>query len=52
MVERACRLREMKYDPAIVPALNRGGIFRPRAVLNVVDSLSRGVPLAQAVVGQ
>jgi len=48
LVERACSLRGMQYDPAIVPALNRGGIFRPRAVLNVVDSISRGVPLEQA----
>ena len=52
MVERACKFRGVPYDPAIVPALNRAGIFRPRAILNVVDSVARGVPIEQAVVGQ
>jgi hypothetical protein len=35
-----------------VPALNRAGIFRPRAILNVVEMVIRGVPVEQAVVGQ
>jgi replication-associated recombination protein RarA len=52
MVERACHLAGMPYDAQIVPALNRAGIFRPRAVLNVVDSVARGIPIEQAVVGQ
>ena len=52
MVERACRVRGIAFDSAITQALNRAEIFRPRAILNVVDSLSRGVPLGQAVVGQ
>ncbi len=50
MVERACRVRGIAFDSAITQALNRAEIFRPRAILNVVDSLSRGVPLGQAVV--
>jgi replication-associated recombination protein RarA len=52
MVERACRVRSFPFDNTITQALNRAEIFRPRAILNVVDSLSRGVPLAQAIVGQ
>lgn len=52
MVERACKLRGIDYNPEILPALNRAGIFRPRAILNVVDAVARGVPIASAVVGQ
>jgi DNA polymerase III delta prime subunit len=52
MVERACKLRGIEYQPEILPALSRAGIFRPRAILNVVDAVARGVPIASAVVGQ
>jgi hypothetical protein len=52
IVERACKFRGVPYDPAIVPALNRAGVFRPRAILNVVDSVARGMTIEQAVVGQ
>jgi len=52
MVERACGLRGIPYDSAILPALNRAGIFRPRAILNVVEAVANGVPVEQACVGQ
>ena len=52
MVERACKFRGASCDPTIVPALNRAGIFRRRAILNVVDTVARGTPIEQAVVGQ
>ena len=52
MVERACLLRGIDYNPEILPALNRAQVFRPRAILNVVDAVARGVPIASAVVGQ
>jgi DNA polymerase III delta prime subunit len=52
LVERACQLREIPFMPEIVQAINRAGAFRPRAILNVVDSISRGVPIEQAVEGQ
>jgi DNA polymerase III delta prime subunit len=52
LVERACRFRGIPCEPAMLQALNRAGIFRPRAILNVVDSVARGVPVEAAVVGQ
>ena len=32
MVERACSVRGIPFDPAFLPALNRADIFRPRAI--------------------
>ena len=52
LVERACQFRGIPYSADIVQAINRAGTFRPRAILNIVDSISRGVPVEQAVVGQ
>lgn len=52
IVKRGCEARGIAYDAEIVKALNRGGILRPRAVLNVIDAVASGTPLAQACVGQ
>jgi DNA polymerase III delta prime subunit len=52
LVERGCQMRGIPYSPERLQAINRAGVFRPRAILNVVDSVSRGVPIEQAVVGQ
>ncbi|MFZ3277626.1 MAG: AAA family ATPase [Candidatus Sulfotelmatobacter sp.] len=52
MVERACTLRGIPFDVSLLQALNRAQVFRPRAILNVVDSVARGVPVEMAVVGQ
>jgi DNA polymerase III delta prime subunit len=52
MVERACSIRGIPFDVSLLQALNRAQVFRPRAILNVVDSVARGVPIEQAVVGQ
>lgn len=52
LVKRACEMRGIPYDPAIVKALNRGEIFRPRAILNTVDAIARGKSIVQAVAGQ
>jgi DNA polymerase III delta prime subunit len=52
LVKRACSVCGIPYDAAITQALNRAEIFRPRAVLNVVEAVSRGKSAAQAVVGQ
>lgn len=41
-----------EYDAQIIPALNRAGILRSRAILNDVDSIARAVAIEQAVVGQ
>lgn len=52
MVERACSLKGIPYNAAILPALNKGRVFRPRAILNVVEAVARGIPVEQALVGQ
>jgi DNA polymerase III delta prime subunit len=52
LVQRGCDIVGITYDPEIVKALNRGGIFRPRAVLNIIEAVSRGKSIAQALVGQ
>ena len=52
MVERACSFRDVKCTPELLRALNRAQVFRPRAILNVVDAVARGVPVESAVVGQ
>jgi DNA polymerase III delta prime subunit len=52
MVERACSLKGIPYNATILPALNKAGVFRPRAILNVVEAVARGIPADRAVVGQ
>jgi DNA polymerase III delta prime subunit len=52
LVKRGCELRGIAYDQAIVQACNGAGILRPRAILNVIDAVTAGTPLIQAVVGQ
>ena len=52
LVKRACEVVGIPFDPAIVMAMNRAEVFRPRAVYNVVEAIARGKSIAQAVVGQ
>lgn len=52
MVQRACGFRNIECTQELLRALNRAQIFRPRAILNVVDSVARGIPIESAVVGQ
>jgi DNA polymerase III delta prime subunit len=52
LVKRGCALAGIPYDPEIVKALNRAEIFRPRAVLNVIEAISRGKTIAHSCVGQ
>jgi DNA polymerase III delta prime subunit len=52
LVKRGCEICSIAYDPEITKALNRAAIFRPRAVLNVVEAVSRGKSIASACVGQ
>lgn len=52
LVKRGCEIVGIEYKPEIVQALNRAEIFRPRAVLNVVEAVARGKTPAQAVIGQ
>ena len=52
MVERACTIRGIPFDVTLLQAMNKAQVFRPRAILNVVDSVARGVPVETAVVGQ
>jgi DNA polymerase III delta prime subunit len=52
LVKRGCEIIGMPFDPEIVKALNRAQIFRPRAVLNVIEAISRGKSIAQACIGQ
>lgn len=51
LVKRACAARGVPYTPEIVQAMNRAECFRPRAIFNAVDGLSRGKSIAQAVAG-
>jgi len=52
LVKRGCDIVGIPYNPEITKALNRAEIFRPRAVLNVIEAISRGKSIAQACVGQ
>jgi len=52
LVQRGCTLAGIPYDVEIVKALNRAEIYRPRAVLNVIEAISHGKSITQAVVGQ
>jgi DNA polymerase III delta prime subunit len=52
LVKRACEARGFPFDAEIVKALNRSGIFRPRAIISAVDSVASGKSIAEAVAGQ
>jgi DNA polymerase III delta prime subunit len=52
LVKRGCEIVGIPYDVEIVKVLNRAGIFRPRAVLNVIEAVARGKSPALAVAGQ
>jgi DNA polymerase III delta prime subunit len=52
LVKRGCEVCGIPYDAEIVKACNRAEIFRPRAVLNVIEAVSRGKSVAQACAGQ
>ena len=52
MVARACDFRGIPCTQELLRALNRAQVFRPRAILQVVDAVSRGLAPEAAVVGQ
>lgn len=52
LVQRACKLKAVPYDPEYVKILNRGDVRTPRSVLNFVDAVSLGVDPMQAVIAQ
>lgn len=52
LVKRTCTSLGISYDAEITKALNRAEIFRPRAIINVCEAVSRGKTPAQAVIGQ
>jgi len=52
LVKRACAARGIAFDAEIVKALNRSGIFRPRAIISAVDSVAAGKSIAESVAGQ
>jgi DNA polymerase III delta prime subunit len=52
LVQKACAVRGIAFDPEIVKALNRSSIFRPRAIISAVDAVAAGKSIAEAVAGQ
>lgn len=52
LVKRACATRGIPFDAEIVKSLNRGGIFRPRAIISAVDAVAAGKSITEAVAGQ
>jgi DNA polymerase III delta prime subunit len=52
LVRRTCASLGIPYDVEITKALNRAEIFRPRAIINACEAVSRGKTPAQAVIGQ
>jgi DNA polymerase III delta prime subunit len=52
LVKKACAARGIPFDAEIVKALNRSGIFRPRAIISAVDSVASGKSIAESVAGQ
>jgi DNA polymerase III delta prime subunit len=52
LVERACKAKGITYNTALVQALNRAGVLRPRAILNAVDAVGRGRSIEFAVTEQ
>jgi replication-associated recombination protein RarA len=52
LVKKACAARGIPFDAEIVKALNRGGIFRPRAIISAVDAVAAGKSITESVAGQ
>jgi DNA polymerase III delta prime subunit len=52
LVKKACAARGIPFDVEIVRALNRGSIFRPRAIISAVDAVAAGKSFTEAVAGQ
>jgi DNA polymerase III delta prime subunit len=52
LVKKTCTSLGIPYDAEITKALNRAEIFRPRAIINACEAVSRGKSPAQAVIGQ
>ncbi len=45
LVKKACAARGIPFDAEIVKALNRSGIYRPRAIISAVDAVAAGKSL-------
>lgn len=52
LVKRGCEIVGIEYNAEIVKACNRAEIFRPRAVLNIIEAVVRGKSPALACAGQ
>jgi hypothetical protein len=52
LVLKACAARGIPFDTEIVKALNRSGIFRPRAIISAVDAVAAGKSIVKSVAGQ
>lgn len=52
LVKKACEARGIPFDAEIVKALNRSGIFRPRAIISAVDSVAAGKSITESVASQ
>jgi ATPase family associated with various cellular activities (AAA) len=52
LVKRGCEIVGIPFDAEIVRACNRAEIFRPRAVLNIIEAVARGKTPAHAIAGQ
>ncbi len=52
LVQKACAARGIPFDAEIVKALNRSGIFRPRAIISAVDAVAAGKSIVESVAGQ
>ena len=52
LVKKACEARGIAFDAEIVKALNRSGIYRPRAIISAVDAVAAGKSITESVAGQ
>ena len=52
LVKKACEARGITSSAEIVKAMNRSGIFRPRAIISAVDAVAAGKSITEAVAGQ
>lgn len=52
LVKRACEAKSIPFDAEIVRALNRSGIYRPRAIISAVDAVAAGKSIVESVAGQ
>jgi len=52
LVKKACEARGIPFDAEIVKALNRSGIYRPRAIISAVDAVAAGKSITESVAGQ